>query len=170
MQIIDKLFSKACKDLQEGRFKNGMCFLFFSDGYSPLFFDGPESRYLEFARGIISSLKPELYVYIYKGIDQNRVEIQGAQLISAVVVCLNKTSWLISRAFKEVDGKIQFTSDTVPPSSFDMKITGRASDLYQAPNLPPETVEKMKVIVGKVSAFLDVAKIPYSHVIKNRGW
>lgn len=168
MQIIDMLFSKACNDLQEGRFTNSICFLFFLDGYSPLLLERPGNHYLEFAGGVISSLNPEFYVYICVSYELNGNGAKGAHYISALVANRDGTNWVLKRPYEEHGGKVKFTGQTILPSSVDMKITGRAAELYSPLRVPPETEAKMKVIVNKVSSFLKVSKIPYSQVITKK--
>lgn len=168
MQIIDMLFSKACNDLQEGRFTNSICFLFFVDGYSPLFSERPANHYLEFAGGVISSLNPELYVYICVNYELSDDGTNGTNYISALVANRDGTNWVLKRPYESLSGKTKFISPPIFPSSVDMKITGRVAELYSKLKVPPETEAKMKAIVSKVSSFLQVSKIPYSQVITKK--
>lgn len=168
IQVIDMLFSKACSDLQEGRFANSICYLFFSDGYSPLLIDRPANQYLEFAGGVISNLMPETYVYmcVNHGINNDSAVVDN--YISALVVNKNGTSWILKRPYSTVGEAIIFMGDPIQPNSLDMDITGRAADLYRRLSMPQESEIKMKAIVSKVSSFLQVSKIPYSKVIKKK--
>lgn len=164
MQIIEMLFSKACSDLEEGRFTSSICFLFFVDGYSPLLLDRSGNHYIEFAGGVISSLNPQLYVYICEHFELNNNGEHGARYMSAIVSNRDGTNWALKRPYEEVSGKVRFTGSTIFPSSFDMKIKGRAAELYFQVKVSPETEAKMKAIVNKVSSFLKVSKIPYSQI------
>lgn len=168
MQIIDMLFLKACNDLQEGKFTSGICFLFFADGYSPLLLERPANHYLEFAGGVISSLNPQLYVYIYISHELSDDGVSGSHYISALIANRDGTNWALRRPYEVFGGKPVFTGHVIQPSSFDMKITGRAAELYSPLKVPPETEAKMKAIVNKVSSFLKVSKIPYSQVITKK--
>lgn len=168
MQIIDMLFSKACNDLQEGRFTNSICFLFFVDGYSPLLLEMPESLYLEFAGGVISSLNPEFYVYICVNYELNDDGTKGSHCICALVVNRDGTNWVLKRPYEVLSDKTIFSSQPILPSSVDMKICGRAAELYSPLTVPPATEAKMKAIVNKVSSFLQVSKIPFSQVITKK--
>lgn len=168
MQIIDMLFSKACNDLQEGRFPSSICFLFFVDGYSPLLLERPGNHYIEFAGGVISSLSPESYVYICVNYELNEDGTQGTHYISALVVNRDGTNWVLKRPYETSSGKVNFVSPTILPSTLDMKITGRAAELYSPLKVPPETEAKMRAIVNRVSSFLKVSKIPYSQVATKR--
>lgn len=169
VQIVDKLFSKACQDLKEGRFTKDICFLFFVDGYSPLLIDAPASHYLQLAGGVISTLDPELYVYIFLSYEPSISTGQAISHITAVAVNRDGTNWSLRRPYKHGDGEIIFTSEVVHPTSLDMNITGPVTQLYMPPNVSSETMTKIKYIVDKVSPYLKVSKIPYSKVTVDKG-